>query len=213
MSASKCESFREESSERILVVQTVPQALCCVCCNLQTMREPMLISDTQKPLWVYTAWWKCWKPAPLNGQRGHIQWPKLVQVGPQALCPYRKILFSKTTESLETPLHYIMNTPPAVPLRTHTMGKITFIHFHKKEPWISASFLLQDPPPALPAALSIGPRPCFIDKSQVKKQDEREQMESCWEVVMTGWEVCVWTCPHDKKVHTPVGLWAGKGTA
>lgn len=48
------ECFGEESSERILVVQMVPQAACCVwppCSNLQAMREPLLLIDTQRPSW------------------------------------------------------------------------------------------------------------------------------------------------------------------
>lgn len=66
---------------------------------------------------------------------------------------------SQTRQSLEMPPRYSKNTPPAVPVRTHTPGKVTFIHFHKKEPWSSALPLHWDLPPALLATLSIRSSP------------------------------------------------------
>lgn len=131
------------------------------------MNELLLLIDTQRPsgVAVYAAWWKCWKPAPLDGQWGHIQWPPLLQVGPQALCLYRKMVFSKTATSLEISSCYSKNTPPVVPVQTLTLGKVTFINFHEKEPWSSASPPHWDPPPVCHTAFSVCPSGLIMPES------------------------------------------------
>lgn len=158
------ECFGEESSERILVVQTVPQTRCCVwpcCSNLGTMREPLLHTDTQRPseVAVHAAWWKCWKPAPPDGQGGRIQWPSRFNKRDLERCDHIGESFSKTLQSALIPSNYSKNTPLALPAGIRSLGKVTFIHFHRKEPWSSASPLRWDLPPALLAALSIPSAP------------------------------------------------------
>lgn len=156
---------------------------------------------------INTVWWKFWKPATLDGQRGHIQWPPLLQMGPQTLCSYTKILFSKTAECLEKPSWNSKNTPPAVPVRTHTPGKVTFIHCHKKEPWSSPLPLRWDLPPALyrprrlfclslwPYNARELPRPCPIHSLQIRVGSNKKMKERGWRAAGKQWwkggRVCV----------------------
>ncbi len=70
------------------------------------------------------------------------------------LCLWRKILFSKSEFSGD-PFLLHKNAAPVVSMRTFTLGKVTFIHFHVKEPPSLASPLHWDPPEALPATLPI----------------------------------------------------------
>lgn len=58
-------------------------------------------------------------------------------------------------QSQEIPSCYGKDKPPVVPVRTLTLGIVTFINFHQKEPWSSASPLHWDPPAALPVTLPI----------------------------------------------------------